>query len=102
MKRDEVVSKIVELLRLHKDGLRGSLHQEPYKGDAFNIFADAFNNGLIGSPSQSDYLSADALRNELDSRAPELVEQEAWGILNRFWADWTYAWDNADKLHHGQ
>lgn len=101
MNRDDVVSKVVELLQLHKDGLRGSLHQEPYKADAFKVFAEAFNSGLIESQGQADYLSADALLNILNSRAPELVTQEAWDILYRFWTDWDYAWKNADKLHRG-
>ena len=94
-----MLDQIEELLRQHKDGLRGSLHQEPYKGDLFRLFAAAFNGGLIDSANQSDYLSADALTDTLATRAPKLLDQESWHNLRRFWSDWTYAWQQVHLLN---
>ena len=95
--REELLTQIEELLRQHKDGLRGSVHQEPYKGDFFRLFAAAFNGGLltVGHPG---YLSADALTDILTSRAPELVDDEAWQILHGCWQEWTYAWRHVGLL----
>ncbi len=41
MERSEIIDGVVDLLRLHNDGLRGTIHQEPYKGDFFKLFAAA-------------------------------------------------------------
>jgi len=98
MDRKELLDKLVELLQQHKDGSRGSIHQEPYKSDFFRLFAAAFNGGLIDSPGQSDYLSADALTDAVGGRSPELLDQESWHTLYRFWSDWTYAWRNANLM----
>src|SRR4051794_21757140 len=40
--REEILDRIVLLLRQHNEGLRGTIHQEPYKGDFFELFAAAF------------------------------------------------------------
>jgi hypothetical protein len=92
MNREEILVKIEELLRQHKEGLRGSIHQEPYKGDFFRLFAAAYNGGLMDSPSHSGYLSADAMIDALASRAPDLNDQKTCENLYTFWLEWTYAW----------
>lgn len=92
MNRTDLIESIVKLLEQHKNGMRGSIHQEPYKSDFFQIFSCAFNAGFIDSPNQSDYLSADALADTINSRAPELFDCESWHDLYRFWSEWTYAW----------
>jgi hypothetical protein len=49
-KHDEIVEGVITLLRQHQDNLRGSFHQEPYKGDFFKLFAAAYNVSLRGRP----------------------------------------------------
>lgn len=98
MNREEILNKIEKLLHQHNDGIRGSVHQEPYKGDLFKLFAAAFNGGLIDSTSNPDYLSTDALRVALASRSPELLNHDSWHNFYKFWSDWTYAWQHVNLL----
>lgn len=91
MSRDEIIDGVIQLLRDHKEGHRGSIHQEPYKRDFFALFAEAYNAGMMGGRSD-DVLSADALATSITERAPELVEDRTWEALYRFWLEWTYAW----------
>jgi hypothetical protein len=95
---DQIVQEIIVLLRQHIDGLRGSVHQEPYKGDFFRLFAAAFNGGLIEGPGRSDYLSADALTDVLAARSPEVLEGDAFPNLHTFWQEWTYAWRRRGEI----
>lgn len=97
MDYDQIVQEIAGLLRQHMDGLRGTIHQEPYKGDFFRLFAAAFNAGLMESQGEGNYLSADALRDVLAARAPETLECKEFHELHTFWKEWTYAW----KRRHG-
>lgn len=92
MTREELLDRVEELLRQHKDGLRGSIHREPNKGELFRLFASAFNSGLIDAPERSDNLCADVLIDTLAGRAPELKEQGPWNDVYRLWSAWTYAW----------
>ncbi|HEX3505484.1 MAG TPA: hypothetical protein VHU22_19030 [Xanthobacteraceae bacterium] len=92
MTKDEIVDGVIELLRQHKEGLRGSIHQDPYKHDFFVLFAEAFNGGMMRG--HEDVLYADGLVNSVTVRAPDLCEGEAWRALYTFWADWTYAWEH--------
>ena len=94
MSREETIRQIERLLREHKDGLRGSPHQEPYKGDFFSIFASAFNSGLLDSSS----LGVDALADVLLARAPDLLKHESWEAFRTFWSEWRYAWNHAHQL----
>jgi hypothetical protein len=52
MTRLELVDQIIELLRRHKDGRAGSIHQDPYKSDFFRLFADAYNAGMMHRADQ--------------------------------------------------
>ena len=87
--QEEIVENIIQLLRAHKEGLLGSIHQDPYTRNFFVQFRDAYNAGMT--------LYADALRDIIVARAPELAEGETWDTLYRFWSDWTYAWDHASE-----
>lgn len=98
MTHEEIIKGVIELLRQHKSGLRGSIHQEPYKGDFFKLFAAAFNAGLITNPGQRNYLSADALTSVIVARAPELVDDATWDNLLTFWQEWSYAWKHQNQI----
>jgi len=94
MTKNEIVEQIIVLLRNHKEGRSGSIHQDPYKHDFFALFAEAYNAEMVGS---DNVLYADALADAIIERAPELAEGLTWQILHRFWAEWTYAWDHAGE-----
>jgi hypothetical protein len=95
MTLEEVIGGVIELLRQHKDGLRGNLQQEPYKGDFFKLFATAFNKSLRG---QNDYLTGDALRDVVVSRAPEVVDDKVLENLSSLWREWSYAWERRSEI----
>jgi hypothetical protein len=97
MTRDELVGEIIRLLRNHKDGLAGSIHQDPYKSDFFKLFAAAYNAGMM---HRADYPAhMDALVSPLVAREPELIEGKTWQTLCDFWGEWTYAWDHVHQLN---
>lgn len=98
MNYEAIAEKLIDLLGQHDAGLRGSIHQDANKRDFFRLFKAAYIGGLIEGPSQANYLSADALREVLASRAPEVLDGKAWLDLSTFWEEWTYArrnWDAA-------
>ena len=97
MTKDEIVDEVISLLRDHKAGRRGSIHQDPYKHDFFRLFATAYNAGMMKSGSP-DFLRADALTEMIATRAPELVEGEVWQGLYGLWSAWTYTWDHGSEL----
>lgn len=98
MDREQVIREISNLLSQHIKGCRGSIHQEPYKGDFFRLFATAFNAGLIESPGQPGHLSADALTDILSEKFPETVDNETFHNLHTFWQEWTYAWKRCSEI----
>jgi hypothetical protein len=93
-----VVKGVVDLLRQKREGVAGSIQQEPYKGEFFRLFAAAFNGGLIENSGQVSYLSAEVLNVVVKARAPELVGNKRWNTLVMFWREWTYAWKGLDAL----
>jgi hypothetical protein len=98
MNREKILEEIITLLRLHNEGLRGTIHQEPYKGDFFKLFAAAFNSGFITDRSQPGYMSSDALASTLTNRAPEVATGKTYQTLLSFWGEWDYAWRRCDEL----
>ena len=97
MTKDELVNEIIKLLREHKAGRRGSIHQNSYKRDFFNLFAAAFNAGMM-RPGSLKSAREEALIGALAVQEPELLDGPTWETLRQFWSEWTYAWDQADKL----
>jgi hypothetical protein len=97
---DQIVDDLITLLRRHETVYRSaSLYQEPYKGDFFKVFAAAFNAGLMKkNPEPRPYLSADALRHIIASRAPDVIDSQRFCTVRSFWMEWTYAWEHGDLL----
>jgi hypothetical protein len=98
MTQDDIVSEIIALLRDHKEGFRGSMHQEPYTHDFFRVFAIAYNARFMSDRGPGN-LRADALNDLIVAREPDLVDGEPWNTLRTFWSDWTYAWDQSALRH---
>ena len=96
MTRSEIVDEIIKLLRNHKTGTRGSIHQDPYKHDFFRLFATAYNAGMM--KRSDEVLYADALAGMIVARAPELAKGDVWANLYAFWSEWTYAWKHVSEL----
>ena len=52
MTRSEILQKIIEYLDLQVDGMMGEIYQDPYRGEFFELFAEAYNQGLIANNSE--------------------------------------------------
>jgi hypothetical protein len=99
MTKDEIILTMIQFLDQHYEGkLRGSMHQEPYKGDLFKLFVEAYNNGYIHDSSQP--LTAGALPDTIvpkwftsDEKA-NAKRTELLTTLSSFWSEWQYAWDH--------
>lgn len=94
MKHEAIVNDMVDLLRQHHTGQRGSIYQEPYKGDLFRLFADVFNEG----PGQIGSLTADAVIATICERAPELAGSKELSSFYSMWREWLYAWHHIDQM----
>ena len=95
MTQEEIIKALIVLLDGHLTGPRGFMQQEPYKGDFFELFAQARRIGYFEPPS-SPLLTAGSLRDILvyrwfaddgqDDERKELLEQ-----LLSLWREWHYA-----------
>ncbi len=101
MDYEQIIQKVQSLLELHikQDAYIG---QEPYKGDFFKVFKDAYRGGYCGRQRPRQLLTADALtdiintRWESESDHEEERKQKVLGTLNTMWREWIYAWDHYD------
>ncbi len=105
MDYEQIIQKVQSLLELHikQDAYIG---QEPYKGDFFKVFKEAYRGGYCDSdrarpPGQ--LLTADALTEVINTRwesksdHEEKRKQKVLGTLNTMWQEWIYAWDHYDQ-----
>jgi hypothetical protein len=101
MTQEEIIQKVLEYLDQHLRGGRGYIGQEPYKGDFFALFKEAFRNGYF-EVSPRPLLTGDAFRDVLVARwfteneednekRTRLMEQ----LFSR-WDEWRYAWKHYD------
>jgi len=99
MTREQIIEEVVWLLDRQLGSGIGSIHQEPYKGDVFKLFAEAYNQGFI----EDESLVADALQNIVIARWFSHNENEDKNRtyfldkLHTCWHEWQYAWNHCDK-----
>ncbi len=98
MTQDEIINQIVEYLDQHLHGMRGAMGQEPYKGDFFKLFKEAYRGGYFDVTS-SPRLTGDGLIDLIKVRwttgGDEEVSRRAQWMhqLLPMWNEWRYAWD---------
>lgn len=99
MDREEIITGLLKLIKHHFES-GASVHQEPYKGDFFKLFKEAYHNRYFenGHP----ILTGDSLVDVIAARWHTGDENEdqpkrefAWKVL-RIWDQWRYAWDHYD------
>lgn len=101
MTQQDIIRELHELLDMHLKGTRGYIGQEPYKGDFFKLFQEAYRSGFI-EPSSSPRLTGDALRETLgtrwfdDDESLNKKRTELLDLLFTKWDEWRYAWDHHD------
>ncbi len=100
MTQEKIINEFHQLLDMHLKGTLGYIGQEPYKGDFFKLFKEAYRNNYFDASSHPR-LTGDALRDVLvdrwlsrtnekeNKRKRELMEQ-----LLLKWDEWRYAWDH--------
>lgn len=100
MTQEEIVRELVNYLEQHLSGVRGSMDQEPYKGDFFRLFKEAFQQGYFDSGRP--ILTAGALIDILATRwltgdSQDELKEELIDSLYTKWAEWRYAWEHYES-----
>jgi hypothetical protein len=98
MTQEDILNDLIGRLGVHLHG--ASTHQEPYRGDIFELFKEAHNEGYFEGTSHP-LLTGDAILVTLEKRWINLEGKEeakkrrdvAHKVLT-MWDDWRYAWDN--------
>jgi hypothetical protein len=91
MENSVPIEELDGLLTEHVDGSRGYIHQEPYKGDIFQLFAGCMKGTAI---------SGDELVRRLREKGGYEDGTEASELLmeiRRMWDEWRYAWDRCSE-----
>ncbi len=95
MSPEFIVLDLIKYLRLWKNA---NIDQEPYKRDLFNIFASAFNSGML---TRNDDLNVDKLTKFILESAEDVVDvghpYTNWNKFRKSWDEWTYAWIHASQ-----
>ncbi len=102
MSREEIISQIIKLLNQELARLRGPIAQKIYKHDFFELFRDAYYQGLLDLDTYGQ-LTGDALAGIITERW--LTEDEARNekkaeLMRQLlvaWDEWRYAWDHYEK-----
>ena len=95
MTQEEIIKQILEYLDQHLKDLRGAIDQEPYKGDFFKLFKEAYRNNYFDSTPR---LTGDALMDVIITRwfteDEEENKKKRWWMEQLFqkWNEWRYAW----------
>lgn len=95
----EILNTIEKYINQEQDpqAPRGTIFQDPYKMDYFNLFKEAYKNDYFDSDS-SPRLTGDAIRDYFIVRwAEEVNEKQKLDLLNlliSMWDEWHYALDN--------
>lgn len=98
-----IVSRVVTYLDQHLRGGRGAMGQPPYRGDLFQLFEEAYVQGLMAT-SSSPRLTADGLRDILvdqwirDGDPDEDKKRKLLEELCSKWSEWRYAWDRFPRV----
>ena len=99
MTREEIIHKIITYIDLQLDGLMGEIYQDPYRGAFFDLFVEAYNQGLITDKSLTVRALLGTLQDKWYADA-DGKEYRASRFLEDFllyWHAWEYAWHHAGK-----
>jgi len=101
MTGEEILVQLNKLLDRHLQ-IGGHIQQEPYKGDFFKLFVDAFKNDYFRSSAHLR-LTGDAIRDyfvENVCREENAYNDRKLKLLSdvlHIWDEWYYALDRARK-----
>jgi hypothetical protein len=95
----EILNTIEKYINQEKDphAPRGTMFQDPYKNDYFNLFKEAYQNDYFDI-SSNPRLTGDAIRDYFIERwAEEMHGKQKLDLLNfliSMWDEWHYALKN--------
>ena len=96
MNAEEIIAEVIAFLNSSLPGRGvGNMGQEPYRGDLFKLFGEAYNNGYMNRDARP-YLSADGLRDIIVARWQDGTQEQRDELIDRLctmWQEWRYAWD---------
>jgi hypothetical protein len=96
MQSEEILDALEEYLGQYVGGTRKLAWEDPYRGDLFKFFLQAYKQGYAQSASPAP-LTGSAIRDELIARAeptPPSPDQRAFlDQIVILWDAWSYALD---------
>lgn len=95
MNSEEIIEKLNSLLDQHVEGILGLIDQEPHKGDFFELFRGAYQEGHM-DPTSSPRLTGDGIYDLISERYHPLSDkkQKLLAELAGKWDEWHYAFDH--------
>lgn len=102
MTPEEIVRELIDYLDLRLS--HGAIEQEVYKRDLFKIFAEAYRNGYVKSPSHP-LLTAGSLEGIISARwfpdtdkATLAEKKKLLGSVTTKWREWHFALDHYNRV----
>jgi hypothetical protein len=96
MESEEILDTLEEYLRQYVGGTRGLAWQDPYRGDLFKLFMQAYKQGYAHATAPAS-LTGSTIRDEMIARyQPMNPSQELRQFLDQIvilWDAWSYALD---------
>lgn len=96
MQSEEILDALEEYLGQYVGGTRGLAWQEPYRGDLFKLFLQAYKQGYVQSAGPSP-LTGSAIRDEILARSqptnPSQGQRDFLDQIVILWDAWGYALD---------
>ena len=100
MQSDEILDALEEYLGQYVGGTRRLAWEDPYRGDLFKLFMQAYKQGYAQSTGPAP-LTGSAIRDELIARAeptpPSQDQREFLDQIVILWDAWTYALDRRQE-----
>ena len=96
MQSEEILDALEEYLGQYVGRTRGLAWQDPYRGDLFKLFLQAYKQGYVQSAGPAP-LTGSAIRDELLERyqptSPSPEQREFLEQIVILWDAWSYALD---------
>ena len=101
MTRDEIIRRIMEYIDLQLDDDLGKMCEETCREVFFDLFAEAYNQGLIADKSLTVGALLTSLQDKWYNDADEknIDRADFLELLLLYWHAWQYAWEQYEKKH---
>jgi hypothetical protein len=100
MQSEEILDALEEYLGQYVGGTRGFAWQDPYRGDLFKLFLQAYKQGYVSSAGTGS-LTGTAIQNALSTRfQPVDPSPDQLSFLEQIailWDAWGYALDRSKE-----